>query len=319
MNICVKLLEENNWDIEGDSSITIMRFSSYTGIKEGSVVFFKNFDPDILVRRCLLVVSEDSIIPEEILKYNAVIRSQNPRLEFAKLADYISSLIPNEDREYRQNDGYTVGEGVLIGENCKIFPGVFIDHEVSIGSNSTLFPHSVILNNVTIGKNCQIGAHSCIGQAGFGFERDHDGQSYRLPHVGGVIMGDNVEIGMLNTVASGTLSPTILESNVKTDDHVHIAHNCYVGSGSYIIAGAVLSGSVKIGCNNWISPNSTIINKTETGDNVTVGIGAVVLKKKIVSGATLSGNPAVPINQILEEKRLLKKIERFFKKRSDHL
>lgn len=114
----------------------------------------------------------------------------------------------------------------------------------------------------------------------------------------------------MNTVASGTLSPTIIESNIKTDDHVHIAHNCLVGSGSYIIAGAVLSGSVKIGRNNWIAPNSTIISKAEIGDDVTVGIGAVVLKKKILAGATITGNPATPLDKILNEKRLLKKIER---------
>jgi len=88
-----------------------------------------------------------------------------------------------------------------------------------------------------------------------------------------VIIGDNVEIGSLNAIARGTLEDTVIGDNVKTDDHVFIAHNVEVGDNTLIIAGAEVSGGVKI------------------GDGAVVGMGAVVTKS-VKAGAVVMGNPA---------------------------
>ena len=86
-----------------------------------------------------------------------------------------------------------------------------------------------------------------IGQRGFGFEREIDGKPVSFPHFGSVVIGDYVEIGALNTVVAGALSDTIIGDFVKTDDHVHIAHNVSIGDKTFITACSEISGSVSIG------------------------------------------------------------------------
>jgi UDP-3-O-[3-hydroxymyristoyl] glucosamine N-acyltransferase len=130
-----------------------------------------------------------------------------------------------------------------------------------------------------------------IGEKGFGFPFAEDGTPVELPHLASVRIADYVEIGALNTVVGGALSDTIIHSHVKTDDHVHIAHNCEIGARTVITACSEISGSVKIGERCWLSPNCSIMNKINIGDDCFIGLGAVVLKD-VPSGAVMVGNPA---------------------------
>ena len=100
----------------------------------------------------------------------------------------------------------------------------------------------------------------------------------RFIHLGGVKIGNEVEIGALNSIARGTLNDTIIENGVKTDNLVHIAHNCYIGCNSLITACVELSGGVIVGKNVWIGPNSSVLEKIKIGDNAFIGIGSVVTK-----------------------------------------
>jgi UDP-3-O-[3-hydroxymyristoyl] glucosamine N-acyltransferase len=115
-----------------------------------------------------------------------------------------------------------------------------------------------------------------------------------LPHLGGVVLGDDVEVGSLTTVCRGTLADTILRDGCKIDDHVHIAHNIDVGEDAFVIACAEVSGGVKIGRRAWIAPNASILNQLSVGDDSVVGLGAVVVRS-VPDGAVVVGNPAKPI------------------------
>ena len=158
----------------------------------------------------------------------------------------------------------------------------------------TIIANNVIISdNVRIGKSCYIKSNTVIGEDGFGFDFEEDGTPFRIPHIGSVYIGNNVEIGAQNTIARGTLDNTIIEDNVKTDDQVHIAHNCKIGKNTLITACVEISGSVEIGANCWIGPNSSIIQKIKIEDNVTIGIGTIVIKdvaakKKIMALEGLS-------------------------------
>lgn len=101
----------------------------------------------------------------------------------------------------------------------------------------------------------------------------------RLPHIGGVHIDQYVEIGALTTVcSSGTIDPTIIEDEVRIDDHVHIAHNCVLKEKVIITINAEISGSTSVGENSWIAPNVSIINGISIGSNVTLELGSVVIK-----------------------------------------
>ena len=144
---------------------------------------------------------------------------------------------------------------------------------------------------VIIKDNAIIGENTVIGGQGFGVEKDIDGKNIRIPHIGGVIIGENVEVGALTSIAAGTISPTIISDNCFIDDLVHIGHNCNIGEGTMITACAQLGGSTIIGSNGFIAPNSTIRNGVKIGNNGFVGQASSV-QKSYDDGVSLVGNPA---------------------------
>ena len=178
-----------------------------------------------------------------------------------------------------------IGDGAAIGEYCVIGPNAVI------GDGTVLRHHVVVAANVAIGRDCLIKSHTVIGEEGFGISRDEAGNNIRVPHLGSCRIGNHVELGAFNTVASGTIEPTVVEDHVKTDDHVHIAHNCHVGRNTIITACAELSGSVRVGERVWLGPNCSIMNGVEIGDDALVGIGACVVRS-VPPGVTVMGVPA---------------------------
>lgn len=145
---------------------------------------------------------------------------------------------------------------------------------------------------VKIGERVTIHEGCTIGTEGFGFERDINGCWLHIPHVGGTIIGDDVEIMSGTNVDRGTVENTIIASGVKIDHNCHIAHNSFVGENSVITAGVVVAGSAHIGKNVWIGPGSTILNKIKIGDNAYIGAGANVIKD-VPENAVMIGNPAI--------------------------
>lgn len=160
-----------------------------------------------------------------------------------------------------------------------------------IGANTEIRDHTVIGRNVQIGIHCLVKSHVVLGEEGFGIEKDHAGNNFRIPHLGSVVIGDHVEIGAFSTVCSGTILPTRVGDYTKTDDHVHIAHNAILGRNILVLAGAKISGSVKVGDGAWIGPNTVTIDGATLGRNSQLGMGAVALKS-VPENEVRMGNPA---------------------------
>lgn len=175
-----------------------------------------------------------------------------------------------------------IGEYSVIGRNCRI------------GDDTVIGNHVVIADNVSIGRRCVVKSSSILGEQGFGIVKDESGNNYRIPHVGGVLIGDDVEIGALNTVCAGTLDPTIIADFVKTDDHVHIAHNCVIERNVIVTSCSSIAGSTTISENAWLGPNCSVMNGVVVGRGTFVGLGAVVMTS-CPADSTLSGYPARPL------------------------
>lgn len=141
------------------------------------------------------------------------------------------------------------------------------------------------------GKNVQIGDNCSIGNDGFQYIKDVDGGLIKFPHFGNVILEDDVEIANNTCIDRGALSNTIIRKGVKIDNLVHIAHNVEIGENTQVIALSMIAGSVKIGKDCWISPSSCIKNQLTIGDNVLIGMGAVVISD-VESDSVMVGNPA---------------------------
>lgn len=150
------------------------------------------------------------------------------------------------------------------------------------------FCHDVtILEVVSWGENLKVGPGSRLGTVGFGFERDDDGY-FIMPHLGGVVIGDDVDIQANVCVDRGTFSNTVIGTGTKIDNHVHVAHNCKIGRDVMITAGVILGGSVTVEDRAWLGLNSTIMQGVTIGVGATIGIGAVVLKD-VEPGQTIVG------------------------------
>jgi len=212
---------------------------------------------------------------------STVLIASRPRLAFAKALEFLERTTGFQ-RSTADPD---------IDATAVISPTAVIGKGVRIGAHSVVNHFVVIGEGVQIGTGCIIKSGAVIGEDGFGFERDDDGVPLRLVHLGSVLIGNGVEIGSLTTVCRGTLANTVIDDFAKIDDHVHISHNCKIGSGAMVIACAEVSGGVVLGRGSWVGPNASIIQQTTVGDGSFIGIGANVLRD-VSPGTTVAGNPA---------------------------
>jgi len=278
--------------------IQIYDVSTIKNPENHSLIFTKKWSKEIedklinINHSLILIIKNYTKINNNIIKNNECIFVDNPRLDYAIILNYILSKQPKKDRRYKElNNGVIIGENVNIGEGTKIEPFVFIDHDVQIGDNCILKAGVRICSNVLIGNNTIIGQNSVIGEPGFGIEKNIDGTLIRIPQIGGVITRNNVEIGSLCTIASGTIEPTVIDSNVMIDDQVHIAHNDIINKGCIITGGSVIGGSVTIGENSWLGSNCSIKNGITIGKSVLVGLGAVI-RKSTKDNVVIAGKAA---------------------------
>lgn len=160
-----------------------------------------------------------------------------------------------------------------------------------IGKGTVISPFVRVYDNVVIGDNCFVKEGAIIGGAGFGFERDEDGNRFRFPQIGGVVIGNHVEIGANTCIDRGALSDTILEDFAKVDNLCHIAHNAHIGKNAVVVACAEVSGSCTIGEDTWVGPNACIRDQRMVGANSLIGMGAVVANN-VPDNEVWAGNPA---------------------------
>ena len=247
-----------------------------------------------------LIIAIEGYEVEENSKCSFIF-SSNPRLDFVKI---VSKFFIN-NKVSRISDTVKIGTGCKIADDVTIGEYTVIKDNVTIGSGTIINNHVVIESNTIIGNNCYIKSSAIIGEDGFGFERDEDGVPLRFPHIGNVIIGNNVEIGAKTTIARGTLDSTIIKDNVKIDDQVFIAHNVFIDENAMIVSCSEISGSTKIGRNCWIGPNCTVKDGLTIGDNVFLGI-ACSISKNIDSNSKLGTITDLGLRDIVKINKLLK-------------
>jgi len=177
-----------------------------------------------------------------------------------------------------------IGKNVTIGAYCVIGKAI-------IGDNCVLDSNVRIYDDTVMGKGCVVKAGAVLGGAGFGYERDADGNKFRFPQIGQLIMGDFVEVGANTCIDRGALADTIIGDYTKINNLCHIAHNNKIGRNVTITGCVNISGSNVIDDDVWVAPNASIRGWVHIGKGATAGMGAVVVKD-IPAGETWVGNPA---------------------------
>lgn len=283
-----------------------MWFSGISTIDQAvnnTVIFIRSIDKEkerkiLTLENCLIITEDDKLYDFK------TVHVMNTRLAMAKTLNFISN---NRQTEFSKvSSSAVVSIDAKIGNNVVIEDFVYIDSDVIIGNNVCIKHGAKILKYSSIGDNCIIRENSIIGGQGFGVEKDENGNNLKISHLGGVQIYNNVEIGALNTVVSGTINPTIVEEFVKTDDHVHIAHNCHIKKNANITAGVIISGSVIIGENVYVGPNSTIKNSQFIEKDNFIGIGTVITKSIVSEDNIYAGVPGKQIDDLIKERNAIK-------------
>ncbi|MDL2286333.1 UDP-3-O-(3-hydroxymyristoyl)glucosamine N-acyltransferase [Desulfococcaceae bacterium OttesenSCG-928-F15] len=272
-----------------------------------------------------LIVGEnaEALLPEEL----HLIISPSPYWAFAKILKlFYPAPSPKQDMHPSTVTGenfscagelvtgphVVIGNHVVLGRGCRIGAGTVIGDSCRIGDFCTLAPNVTLYANSQIGNRVEIHSASVIGADGFGFAPSPDGLWEKIPHLGWVEIGDDVEIGAGCTIDRGTFGPTRIGSGVKMDDQVHVGHNVVIGDHSLLVAQVGIAGSTKIGRHVILAGKAGISGHIEIGDGVRIGpMGGIV--QNVPSGQTLSGAPGMPhrswlkVHHVLPELPDLKK------------
>lgn len=256
----------------------------------------------------------------------ALIKVKNADLAMAKLLEAFQPETPVFDIAIHPTA--VIHETAKIGEGCKIGANSYVGKNVVLGNGVILYPNVTVLDDTSIGKNsviwsgtvirerCEIG-EACIfhnnvsiGADGFGYRPSDDGRGLvKIPQIGTVIIGNDVEIGANSCVDRGKFSATIIGDNCKIDNQVQIAHNCIMGRSCIMAGHSGLAGSVTLGDGVIIGGSASIKDHTTLHSGVTVGAGSGVVGD-VAAGKTVLGYPAQDSREMLKQWVIMRKLAR---------
>ena len=297
----------------GDGRTKITGVGSLEGAKPGNVSFVKG---ENLVKKALGTKASALVTHRDIPELGKpLIVVDDPFLSFTKFLQVIAEKNTAQPKGVHPSASVSRGaslgkdtsigaysvieDGTVVGNGVTIHPLVYIGRDTRIGDNTVIYPQVTIRESVTIGKRVIIHSGTVIGGDGFGYLQV-EGRHVKIPQVGTIEIGDDVEIGCNVTIARATMDKTIISRGVKIDNHSHVAHNVTIGEDSMLIAYAKIAGGAVIGKNVMIAEDVGVTDHAVVGDRSIIGGGSNVYKS-ISPGSVVWGSPAKPI---MEEKRL---------------
>ncbi|MCF0185977.1 MAG: hypothetical protein HUJ98_05765 [Bacteroidaceae bacterium] len=222
---------------------------------------------------------------------NLYLSTTNPKALFFELLDYFFNPKPEAriaETAVVKTD--RIGKNVTIGDYC------VISEETVIGDNVTLESFVTTIGKVVIGENVFIQTGAVIGEASFGFYEGYDGHFHRVPHMGGVVIDHDVEIGAHSHIDRGTMQDTYIGPWCKLGHLTQFAHNTQIGADCMMVFNDTIGGSTVVGEHVYCAPGANVINQHRVGDNAFIGMGAVVIND-VEPGTTVAGVPAKPLHK----------------------
>lgn len=245
-----------------------------------------------------------------------IIESSEPKLAFAKAAAWLlAKTVPPPvvhatalvAPSARVGEGASVGayvvieDDVQIGAETVIEPFCFVGRGARVGESCRLHPRVTLYAGARLGNRVEIHSGATIGSDGFGYVFG-EGRHWKFPQIGGMEIGDDVEIGAGTTIDRGSLDSTVIGDGAKIDNLVHIAHNVKIGARTLILAQAGISGSCTIGNDAIVGGQVGMGDHVTLEDGARVASGAGILTGKIIrAGHTMWGTPARPLERFKEQ------------------
>ena len=302
-------------EIVGDPNTVITTICKIEEGVPGGLTFLSNpkYTQYIYTTRAAAAIVNKSFVPEQDVPCT-LIKVDNSYLAFAKLLNFYQE---NKPRKVGISDkaciapSATIGENVYIGEfasigehavvgnGASIYPQTVVGDNVRVGERTTLYAGVKVYADCVIGNDCILHAGAVIGADGFGFA-PQDGQYLKIPQIGNVVIGNNVEIGANTCIDRATMGSTCIGDNVKIDNLVQIAHNVTIGEGTGMAAQVGIAGSAKVGRRCILAGQVGVAGHITVDDGTVIGAQSGVTHS--LKHGTYLGSPALPLQ---EEKRLI--------------
>jgi len=304
---------------EGDGGVLIKGVAAIKDAAEGDLTFLAN--PKYLKELSTTSASAVVAAPGVDVGTLPVVRAENPYFAFSRVVVMFAPKKKHPagvmegarvDGSARLGEGaaiyhgVTVGPGASAGARSVLYPGVFLGEGSSVGDDCVLYPNVVIREGVTIGDRVIIHAGTVIGADGFGYATE-GGKHHKIPQIGGVRIGDDVEIGANVTIDRGALGDTVVKRGTKIDNLVMIAHNVVIGEDSIIVAQVGISGSTELGHHVVLAGQVGLVGHLKIGDGVQVGAKSGV-SRDLEAWQVYSGAPAIPHKNWLKVQAVLPKL-----------
>jgi UDP-3-O-[3-hydroxymyristoyl] glucosamine N-acyltransferase len=313
--------------VHGNENCLIDSLATLLSAKSGQIAFLSN----VKYRQQLSDTNASAvIITEDCLadcQTNALVMT-NPYMGYALLAQLLDTTPKTSENIHPSavvDETANVGSNVTIGANAviesyvelaegvSIGAGCFIGKQAKIGANTSLWANVSIYHRVEIGQNCLVQANTVIGSDGFGYA-NHQGNWVKIPQLGSVVIGNNVEIGASTTIDRGALDDTIIKDGVILDNQIQIAHNVVIGENTAMAACSVIAGSTVVGKNCTLAGLVGVNGHINIADGCVFTGFAMVTKNITESGVYSSGLPAQPNKEWQKTNARIRKLETTNKK-----
>ncbi|MCW8933919.1 MAG: UDP-3-O-(3-hydroxymyristoyl)glucosamine N-acyltransferase [Gammaproteobacteria bacterium] len=299
-----QLAELLDLTVQGDENVVINSVASVESAQQGDICFVSNAKYMHALRE---TNASAVIIKQDMLEntHVAALVVDNPRATYARIVDLlypqqlpVAGIHPTASihASAKVSDSASIGANVVVDANAEIADeavieaGCVIGRNSQIGKSTHLYPNVTVYYGCSIGEQCILHSSSVVGSDGFGFEFDKT-EWLKISQVGGVRIGNKVEIGACSVVDRGALNDTVIEEGVKLDNHVQIAHNVHVGAHTVMSRGVGVAGSTKIGKNCIIGGMAGIRDNIEITDNVMITAMTIVSKSLKKPGSYSSTTP----------------------------
>jgi UDP-3-O-[3-hydroxymyristoyl] glucosamine N-acyltransferase len=303
-----EVAEKTGGRLDGDGDTDIRGVAGISEAGEGEISFIANprYAAEAAVTKAAaVIVAEDwnSACPAPL------IRTKNPDEAFAKAAALFytppprpangihPSAVVAADAEIGERVSIgalcVIESGAKIGAGTVILPQCYIGRKAVLGEDCWLYPQVSLREEVRVGKRIIVHNGTVIGSDGFGYSVDGQGVRTKIPQIGIVEIGDDVEIGANVTIDRARFGKTRIGNGVKIDNLVQIAHNVIIGDHVVVIAQVAIAGSVHIGNKVIIAGQAGVAGHLRIGDGVVIGAKAAVTKD-VEAGAYMIGVPAMP-------------------------
>lgn len=305
----------------GDGTVVVrtVRALGSAGPEAISLAVSKRYADELRASRAGAVLVPDALAEAEGPPARIVVRDP-----YAALVRVIGALFPpvaappGVDPTARLGAGCVLGQGVSVGpfvvlgrgvrlgDRCQLAEGVSLGDGVTVGEDTVIGPRAVCYAEVQVGSRAVIKAGAVIGGPGFGYLPDASGH-HRIPHVGGCIIEDEVEIGSNSCVDRGSVDDTVVGQGTKIDNLVHVGHNVRLGRRCLLMAGVGIAGSTHIGDDVILAGHVGVTDHLVIGNRARIAAKSAVFGD-IPAGASFSGHPARPHRQFLRAQAALYRV-----------